>query len=136
MTMQATLALGDGGKAQVTFNAGAFVAPQATEVCIYNNVAAANYYRDVDVRDAIEKLANAVQEQAAVQELAATPIYFSLALGAGKGAIQVDPNIASIAAGEIGIGVGADVPYTSTERIRTRIRMIRDAMWEAERIYA
>lgn len=135
MTMQATLSYG-ANKTQATFNAGAFVAPAATQICVYVNLVAGQYYRDVDVASAIENLAKYARETAAQFEALATPIYFIMPIGGGKGAIINDANLAEIGAGEVALGFGANVPLTSTGPVSSIIKELSEAMWEQDRIYA
>lgn len=135
MTMQATLSYG-ANKTQVTFNAGAFVAPASMQLAIYVNVLAANFYQDLAVRTSIEKLLNHAKAVAKQFEPLVVPIYYSKQIDAGLGSIINDSALASISAGRVGLGMGPNVPLTSSEQVDTFFKLIRDRMWDQERIFA
>jgi len=135
MTMQAQISLG-ANKTQVTFNAGAFVDPVSTQMAIYVNLVAGDAYRDVDVANAIENLMEYARETAAQFEPLVAPIFFRVPIGAGKGAVNNQPNVASIAPGMIGIGIGPNVPLTSSGPIQVMLGYVRDSMWDQDRVYA
>jgi hypothetical protein len=134
--MQATIDLDVGDKANVTFNAGAFVVTGINQMSVYVNLVAGQNYRDVEVWNTLERIMDYIRENAALFESSVIPVYFTCPIGGPKSQIDNQPNVGAIVAGEAGIGIGQNAFWTSTSRIRNRLKEIREAMWEAERIYA
>jgi hypothetical protein len=136
MTMQATLDFDVGDKANVTFNAAGFTVTGINQICIYVNLVTGQSYRDNELWNTLERIAETIREQAAQFQTASAPVYFQCVLGGPKSQVNNQPNVASIVAGEVGIGLGQNASWTSTSEIANRIKEIMEAMWEKQRKYA
>lgn len=139
MTIQAVLDIDQGTKPQTTVSAAAFTVTGINQCAIYVNLAAADFYRDNDVRNTLQRIIDHIRETSSQFQAGVVPVYFSAVLGSGKGvgsAIVSDASLASIAVGDVGIGVGTNALKAPSNKLGVRLRQIRDAMWDAERIYA